>query len=502
MAGLLGTLAVGASLSGTRARAQDATYRVYPAPVESPLYTTPLPPADARVLVADPASATASPFGWHDTDGASGPEFTTTQGNNALVFFDADGDGTPDPGETADGGPTLAFDFPIDLTAPPATYAAAVVTNLFYWTNYVHDVFFHYGFDEAAGNFQATNYGGGGGEGDAVLVRMTEGGSFNVNMFTPPDGVSPRLTLTLPASGPPAEAFNNGVFIHQLAHGLSTRLTGSPSTVSCLQNAEQMGEGWSDWYALMLTQRPGDTRTDPRTGPSFPPAPYTTDFAVNDFTHGDIATASVPHGVGFVWATALWEVTWDLIDALGFSPDLTDGDGTAGNQIALRLITEGLKRQPCAPGFVDGRDAILTADATLYGGAHADLLWAAFARRGLGFSADQGSSNATTDNTEAFDFPPTTAGEPEAVTQDLVFESVPNPTSGAATVTYVLDRSGPARLAVYDVRGRELAVVAAGPRPAGRHTAHVDTRGWPPGTYVLRLETGSAVQTRLMTVVR
>ena len=142
------------------------------------------------------------------------------------------------------------------------------------------------------------------------------------------------------------------------------------------------------------------------------PAPYSTDFGVNGYTYGDTQTAAVPHGVGFVWATVLWEVTWELIDRYGFDADLSNASGTAGNQVALSVVTEGLKLQPCSPGFVDGRDAILAADASLYPdgctpgrGVHYEALWAAFARRGLGASASQGSPATNEDNVEAFDLP-------------------------------------------------------------------------------------------------
>jgi hypothetical protein len=74
--------------------------------------------------------------------------------------------------------------------------------------------------------------------------------------------------------------------------------------------------------------------------------------------------------------------------------------------MVMRLVFEGMKLQPCNPGFVDGRDAILAADVALYGGAHLNALWAGFARRGLGFSATQGSSSTNSDNFEAFDLPP------------------------------------------------------------------------------------------------
>ena len=52
-----------------------------------------------------------------------------------------------------------------------------------------------------------------------------------------------------------------------------------------------------------------------------------------------------------------------MIDAHGFNANLYDANGTAGNQIMLRLVIEGMKLQPCSPGFVDGRNAIIAADA-------------------------------------------------------------------------------------------------------------------------------------------
>src|SRR5690606_2217414 len=203
---------------------------------------------------------------------------------------------------------------------------------------------------------------------------------------------------------------------HEYGHGISRRLTGGPAT-SCLNNAEQMGEGWSDWFGAMLTMVSTDTRTtrrpvgnylcgQPANGNGIRPAPSTADFAVNNYTYQRSRTQAVPHGVGFVWATILWEVTWDMIDTYGFDPNIWDPTGTEGNIVMLNLVTEALKIQPCSPGFVDGRDAILAADAALYGDAHRNVLWIAFARRGLGFSASQGSPNPNADHTEAFDIPP------------------------------------------------------------------------------------------------
>ncbi|HKL39493.1 MAG TPA: T9SS-dependent M36 family metallopeptidase, partial [Cryomorphaceae bacterium] len=212
-------------------------------------------------------------------------------------------------------------------------------------------------------------------------------------------------------------SFDNGIIIHEYVHGLSNRLTGGGNNAGCLFGDEQMGEGWSDYYGIMMTMdlgvdnpvfRPMGTFAsgEPVDGNGIRPVPYDTSFAVNPFTYASVPSQnlSIPHGVGFVWCTMLWDMTWDLIDVYGFDPDLING--TAGNNIAMQLVTEGMKLQPCGPGFVDGRDAILLADELLFDGANQCLIWEAFARRGLGFSATQGSVQSRSDGTAAFDVPP------------------------------------------------------------------------------------------------
>ena len=53
----------------------------------------------------------------------------------------------------------------------------------------------------------------------------------------------------------------------------------------------------------------------------------------------------------------------------------------------------------------DGRNAILAADVALTGGANQCEIWRGFAKRGMGFSASQGSSIVRTDGVAAFDLP-------------------------------------------------------------------------------------------------
>jgi len=377
-------------------------YNVYAMPLQSP--------ADGnRTIEVDPDDATASPFGWHDTDGAVGPEFTITRGNNAHAYDDGD-----NPGFSPDGGATLQFDFPIDTTYSSGNQSEpAAITNLFYWTNIIHDVWYYYGFDEASGNFQENNYGNGGAGSDYVLSEAQDGsGTCNANFSTPNDGSNPRMQMYV--CGDRDGDLDNLVIVHEYAHGISNRLTGGGGNTGCLNNSEQMGEGWSDYYGLMMTIQTGDQGIDavgvgtwltgePIGGPGIRPHPYSTDLVINPHTYDDIKTEAVPHGVGSVWCQMLWEMTWGLIDEYGFDPDFYTGTG--GNNIAMQLVTEGLKLQPCNPGFVDGRDAILLADSLLYGSANSCLIWDAFAKRGLGVSASQGSSGSRADGVEAFDVP-------------------------------------------------------------------------------------------------
>ncbi|CAG0909653.1 unnamed protein product, partial [Cyprideis torosa] len=213
--------------------------------------------------------------------------------------------------------------------------------------------------------------------------------------------------------------FDNGIIAHEYGHGISTRLTGGANNSNCLSNAEQMGEGWSDWFGLMLTIEDGDQAEDsrgigtyaggqPTTATGIRPAPYSTDFSLNPYTYGDSNDGnniSQPHGVGFIYATALWDMTWALIDYYGGVPDPDIYGGNGGNNVAMNLVIESLKLQPCSPGMIDGRDAILQADQLIYGGEHQCIIWNAFANRGFGFSASQGSSNSRSDQVEAFDIP-------------------------------------------------------------------------------------------------
>lgn len=378
-----------------------ATYDVLRSPpVESPQ-------DGGRQVVVNPANSVASPFGWHDTNGAAGSEFTDTRGNN--VFAQDDIDANNSGGQRPNGGSGLLFDFPFDATQAPTAYLDAATTNLFYVNNILHDVHQRYGFTEAAGNFQFLNYSNQGLGNDAVQADAQDGsGTDNANFATPPDGSNPRMqqyvfTFTTPLRD---SDLDNGVIIHEYGHGVSNRLTGGASNSNALNALQSggMGEGWSDWWALMLTQRPTDAANDPIDigtyvlgGPGIRTYPYSLDMTINPHTWADYNNVTQEvHYAGEIWCSALWDMNWLLIGKYGFDPDLYSGysSGASGNKLALQLVMDGLKLQPANPTFIDARDAILLADRNLTGGENQREIWTAFARRGLGSGASTANANS------------------------------------------------------------------------------------------------------------
>ncbi|MGH6690530.1 MAG: M36 family metallopeptidase, partial [Gammaproteobacteria bacterium] len=400
------------------------SYRVYPQPVESPNHTTPLPPSDGRVLVSDPADSTASPLGWHDTGSTV---FTNMRGNNAHAYDDADANNLPPASEPSCGAAHVC-DFALNLTQAPSTYRPAAIANLFYWNNIIHDVQYQYGFDEAGGNFQVNNFGNGGAGNDDVRAEAQDGsGTNNANFSTPTDGGRARMQMFLwTAPNPDKDGdLDNGIVIHEYGHGISIRQVGGPGNSSCLNNSQQGGEGWSDWHALVYTAEVGDQGTDgrgigtyalnqPTTGVGIRTQRYSTSQAINNWTYASISGMAIPHGVGSVWAQAIWEVYWALVDQYGFDPDLYDALGGAGNQRALLYVNEGFKNTACSPTFTQARDGIIQAATDNFGGQDVCLLWEAFAAFGLGTNAVSGGSNSTSP-TNGFNVPASCQCQPNPI---------------------------------------------------------------------------------------
>jgi hypothetical protein len=83
----------------------------------------------------------------------------------------------------------------------------------------------------------------------------------------------------------------------------------------------------------------------------------------------------------------------------------------------------------------------------------------------------------------------------------------PNPFNPSTTIAFELAAAGPVELAIFDLGGRLVDVIAAGDRPAGRHQAVWNGRNRaglavPSGTYVCRLVAAGQTQTMKLVLAK
>lgn len=635
----------------------NASYNVFPLPVEAPTF-------GSRALINNPWNITVSPEGWH-SDGTN--SYTNTRGNNVYAYSDQANANTA--GYSPNGGASLNFDFPYaeGRYINPFTHRDAAITNLFYMNNKMHDIFYKFGFTEAARNFQTNNFANGGIGGDAVNAEAFDGSGLNNANFssgyetvisgttyllaprmqmylwdraqTTADPIS-RYTYNSPATavsrpkvmtgsasfGPllfegqtvtgdlavsvPADActppaagsltgkiavvtsvtceyglkvlnaqnagavgvivyrpssdtpvtmgggasgsqvtipsinigkteglymvgelgsgttinatlgndFNgfkhssldNGIIAHEYGHGISNRLTGQGySCLSVANSAEQMGEGWSDFFALMLTTKPGDTSSfarsiatysadQPTTGEGIRLAKYSPDFGINNYTYARTNTVSGSHAIGFIWATMLWDLTWKYIEKYGYNSDVL-ASATSGNAKVLQLVVDGLKLQACSPTFIDGRDAILQADAVGNAGADKCMIWKAFAKRGLGVNASAGVKATANDQVEDFTVPEecnTALATQDIKAADNKFIVFPNPTYDEFFVGNLDKSSQDVQIKMFDMSGKLVFSDARDPQSKKA----ISTKGLQKGVYMVHIKQGEKIQTEKLIV--
>lgn len=330
-----------------------------------------------HVLATIPSTTPESPAGWITGTG------TTLAGNNAtthLRFFS----------EAGLAQPSGMYDYPF------STLEAAAV-NAWWWSNDFHDRLYAIGFDEASGNFQQDNFGLGGRGGDPMGIVIQGEQPRTGNYFDPAiDGTAGHINLQwnlcrlcgdhdgLPENGGERHvAFDRG-FLHEYTHGMTTRLVGGPDQYICLLYGAQsgaIGEGLSEVFP------PGIYGT-PRS------AGYLLDGfgfgdARNDFAYGDFCKVAngicEAHSDGSIWAGTLWDIRESMV-AL---------DPQAGADKFNRVLVESLKEMVCYPDFLDGRDALLSADGALYSSAHLQVMWNVFAARGMGQGASTSGGSDT-----------------------------------------------------------------------------------------------------------
>jgi len=204
---------------------------------------------------------------------------------------------------------------------------------------------------------------------------------------------------------------DNGIVAHEWGHYLSNRLVGNANGLTNNQG-RSMGEGWSDFVALLMTTKESDNlvvgnenfqgvySASTFIGDAYDGirrAPYSTDMTKNALTFKHIeegvslplshpisfgvsgASNAAVHQTGEIWANTLWEVYVGLINKPGNS------FSEAQTQMKDYLVAS-LKLTPSQPTLLEARDALLAA-ALANDAEDFEIIRNAFAKRGMGANA-------------------------------------------------------------------------------------------------------------------
>lgn len=348
------------------------------------------------------------------------PGATVTTGNNVEAYLDIAGtDGFQTTGDvrgaTSAAGQFL-YTFDPNAATTDTTVRQVKTTHLFFYNNWLHDVWYQKGFDEVSRNAQTNNYGRGGAQADSIKAEGEDrSGTNNANMSTPADGSRPRMQMyRFTGSGqinPQRDSSTDfGILSHEWMHYMSNRLVGNASGLNNNQGGS-MGEGWGDWNGLQLIVRQGDdldgvyttgawctyifwngyldnyyfgirrypysTRTDkaPLTFKDIGPGlAYPAGVARNTNIGG---SASEVHNAGEIWCQMLWEGTASIMKTYGID---------AGRDRMMRYVADGMKMTPSSPTYGQARDGVIAA-ANAVDPNDVPLLWQGFAKRGIGEGA-------------------------------------------------------------------------------------------------------------------
>ncbi|MCK9824186.1 M36 family metallopeptidase [Nocardioides cavernae] len=462
--------------------------------------------ADAECTTPPGELRTVAAFGPWDTLGAL-PTFTTV-GNNANTHEAWASPLTPGgllqaptsperhyTGEFTDAWNNSRCD--VAELVPGGNDIEASVGNLFVAHNRMHDYSYSLGFTEENYNLQSDNGGRGGAAGDPEVGNAQAGavsggspsflGRDNANQIALQDGI-PGITnqyLFEPIAGafyaPCTDGgLDMGIVGHEYTHAISNRMIGGPDEGITSEQGGAMGESWGDLVAGEYQFADGYSNG----GNVWAVGAYATgntETAIRDYSiddnplnysdYGFDTTGPEVHADGEIWNGTMWEVRQALVEKYADRFPYDDAalqracaDATAtttprpagtcpGNRRWVQLVFDAFLLQQGSTSMLDARDAMLAADRMRFGGEDVDVMWAAFARRGMGVDAH---------TVDADDDEPT--------------PSFATPTGNSSTVTFATN--GVARIYVGDYEARVTPVADTDPDTGLGASAR-----FTPGTY-------------------
>jgi hypothetical protein len=106
---------------------------------------------------------------------------------------------------------------------------------------------------------------------------------------------------------------------------------------------------------------------------------------------------------------------------------------------------------------------------------------------------------------EPFDYSGTTAVvsiRPETPDVFAIYQNFPNPFNPVTSIRFAIPQTGPVKLAVYDVLGREVAVLVNEVLTPAFYTAQFHGRNLSSGVYFCRLIASGYVETKKMQLIK
>lgn len=370
----------------------------------------------------------ASPLAW-DIDPTTGLSSETTDGNNSFAvhnwftnnpFTVGTERSTPRPDRVYDYTWTNQwFNEGCNLDvfeSPQRNDIDAARANLFAGHNRMHDWSYHLGFTEETFNLQRDNFGRGGLGDDPEQGNAQAGGVSgardNANQITPPDGIAPITNMYLwqPIAGafyaPCVDGdFDMTVIAHEYGHAITNRMIAGPD--AGVSSPQGQSESWSDLVAMEILNEHGYAQPGVR---AYTIGEYVTRDPVAGIRNYNMSDSPLNysaidydfvglqvHASGEVWSATNFDIREAMIDRHGAGDAAlqkscangeTPVDECPGNrQWAQIMFDSFLLTAQSQVSQVDSRDAMLAADMLRFGGANQDLLWNAFASRGLGQDA-------------------------------------------------------------------------------------------------------------------
>ncbi|MBY5161679.1 M36 family metallopeptidase [Nitriliruptoria bacterium AS10] len=392
-------------------------------------------------------ATSASPLPW-DVDPVTGESTLTTNGNNAIAVHNWFTNNAFSVGtETATPAPDRNYDYPFtnqwyEEGCNLSTFESAerndidaARANLFAMHNRMHDWSYHLGFTEATWNMQRANFTEFGAGGDPEQGNAQAGGISgsrdNANQITFGDGIAPITNMYLwqPIAGafyaPCVDGdYDMSIIGHEYGHAITNRMVAGPS--AGVSTPQGMSESWSDQIAMEIVNEHGYA---PEGLQAYTIGEYATgddmagirnynmsDSPLNYSTVDYDFVGLQVHASGEVWTATNFDIREAMIARHGAGDDAlqtscangeTPVEDCPGNRMWAQLMFDSFLLLPGSQvSMVDARDAMLAADLVRFGGANQDLLWNAFARRGLGASAASNGSNDA-DPTPSFASPAT-----------------------------------------------------------------------------------------------